>query len=123
MIAQAYVETEPSHRTQRAKGRCVIAIYVMLTRLSPEALAHPKSVEELNRQVCDRIEQECPAVKWIANYAVLGPCDYLDVFEAPDIDTATKVSLLVRSFGHATTETWIATEWGRFLELAKGLQD
>ncbi len=95
--------------------------YVMLTRLSPEALSRPESVEELNRAVEDRIKRVCPQVKWLANYAVLGPCDYLDIFEAPDVDTATRVSLLVRSFGHATTETWLATQWDRFLELAKGL--
>ena len=53
---------------------------------------------------------------------MLGPCDYLDVFEAPDADTATKVALLVRSLGHATTETWLATPWDRFLELAKSLK-
>ncbi len=95
--------------------------YVMLTKLAPEALTRPGSVDELNRQVEDRIKSECPSVKWLANYAVLGPCDYLDVFEAPDSDTATKVALLIRSFGHATTETWVATQWDRFLELAKGL--
>jgi uncharacterized protein with GYD domain len=96
--------------------------YVMLTRLSPEALTRPGAVDELNRQVEDRIRRECPDVKWLANYAVLGPCDYLDVFEAPDAEAATKVALLVRSFGHATTETWVATPWERFLELAKGLR-
>ena len=99
-----------------------MATYVMLTRLSPEALTRPESVTELNRQVEDRIRRECPAVKWLANYAVLGPCDYLDIFEAPDADAATKVALLVRSFGHATTETWVATQWDRFADLAKGLK-
>jgi uncharacterized protein with GYD domain len=99
-----------------------MAIYVMLTKLSPEALTRPESVEELNRQVEDRIKRECPEVKWLANYAVLGPYDYLDIFEAPDSDTATKVVLLVRSFGHATTETWVATRWERFVDLAKGLK-
>jgi uncharacterized protein with GYD domain len=95
--------------------------YVMMTRLSPEALTKPDAVEKLNRQVEDRIKAECPEVKWLANYAVLGPCDYIDVFEAPSSETATKVSLLVRSFGHATTETWIVTPWKRFLEFAKAL--
>jgi uncharacterized protein with GYD domain len=94
----------------------------MQTRLSPEALTRPESVVELNRQVEDRIKKECPSVKWLANYAVLGPCDYLDIFEAPDVDTATKVALIVRSFGHATTETWMATSWDRFVELATGIQ-
>jgi len=96
--------------------------YAMLTRLSPEALARPQSVIDLNRQVEERIKQDCPGVRWLANYAVLGPCDYLDIFEAPDVDTAAKVSLLVRSFGHATTETWLITPWERFVDLAKGLK-
>lgn len=95
--------------------------YAMLTRLSPEALTRPEVVEELNRHVAERIGKECPSVRWVANYAVLGPCDYLDVFEAPDEETATKVALLVRSLGHATTETWIATPWERFRDLARGL--
>jgi uncharacterized protein with GYD domain len=94
----------------------------MLTKLSPEALNRPETVTELNKQVEDRIRRECSAVKWIGNYAILGACDYLDIFEAPDADTATKVSLLVRSFGHATTETWLATPWDRFVELAKNLK-
>lgn len=99
-----------------------MAVYMMLTRLSPEALTKPESVLELNQKVESRIKQECPTVKWLANYSVLGPCDYLDIFESPDNETATKVALLVRSFGHATTETWVATPWDRFAALAKGLK-
>lgn len=99
-----------------------MATYVMLTRLSPEALARPEIVTDLNRRVEERIRRECKGVKWLANYAVLGPCDYLDIFGAPDPDSATKVALLVRSFGHATTETWVATQWDRFVKLAKGLK-
>jgi len=96
--------------------------YVMMTRLSPEALTRPGAVMELNRKVGERVKAECPGVKWLANYALLGPYDYLDIFEAPDADAATKVSLLVRSFGHATTETWVATPWDRFTQLARDLK-
>lgn len=99
-----------------------MATFALLTRLSPEALTKPDGVAELNRQVQSRIKQECPHVKWVANYAVLGPYDYLDIFESPDTDTATKVALLVRSLGHATTETWVVTSWDRYLELAKGMK-
>jgi len=47
--------------------------FVMLTRLSPEALKKPESVTEFSRHVEERIKKECPGVKWIANYAVLRP--------------------------------------------------
>lgn len=97
--------------------------YVMQTRLSPEAMTRPESVAELNKKVEEHIKRDCPEVRWIANYAVLGACDYLDIFEAPDPEIATKVALIVRSFGHATTETWLATPWDRFEVLAKKLQD
>jgi hypothetical protein len=55
----------------------MVANYIMLTRLSPEALTRPGAVANLNKKVEERIRQECPGVKWLANYAVLGPCDYL----------------------------------------------
>lgn len=95
--------------------------FAMMTKLSPEALKQPDSVTGLNREVEKRIRKECPQVKWVANYALLGPYDYLDIFEAPDTEVATKVSLIVRSFGHASTETWVATQWDRFANLAEEL--
>lgn len=97
-------------------------LYVMLTRLSPEALQHPDRVSKLSKHVSEHIAGQCPEVKWVANYAILGGCDYLDIFEAPDTDTATKVSLLVRSLGHATTETWLATPWNHFEGIAARLR-
>ncbi len=97
--------------------------FVMMTRLSPESVEKPQKVEELNRQVEDSIREQCPEVRWISNLAVLGPHDYLDVFEAPDTDTAAKVSLLVRSLGHASSEVWVATPWSRFVGLARELGD
>jgi uncharacterized protein with GYD domain len=96
--------------------------YVMLTRLSPEALVSPDSVEALNRRLQERLRAECPGVRWVADYALLGPYDCLDIFEAPDQETATKVCLLVRSIGHATTETWMATPGEGFRALAAGMK-
>lgn len=99
-----------------------MATYVMLTRLSPEALTRPETVAELNEMVESHVRSECPEVKWVSNYALMGPYDYMDIFEAPDNDAAGKVALIVRSFGHAVTETWGATPWDKFVDMATHLQ-
>jgi len=88
--------------------------YVMLTKVSPESMAAPAKIKSLEEDVKTKVKQYCPEVKWIANYAVLGPYDYLDVFEAPDELMASRVATIVRSFGHATTETWTAIPWAKF---------
>lgn len=98
-----------------------MATFIMLTWLSPGALSNPSAVVDLNRRVEEHVRRDLPEVKWIANYAVMGPCDYLDVFEAPDLETAQKLALLVRSFGNATTQTWVATPWERFVGLTQEL--
>jgi uncharacterized protein with GYD domain len=99
-----------------------MATYAMLTKLSAEALTQPTDVDALNRKVQQQVKQECPGVKWLSNYAVLGPCDYLDIFESPDVETATKVALLVRALGHATTETWVLTPWDSYLGLTQRMK-
>lgn len=92
--------------------------FALLTRLSSEALSRPESIADLNRKIEERIKQDCPGVRWLSNYSVLGPYDYLDIFEAPQTEDAMKVALLIRSFGHATTETWMVTPWESFVKLA-----
>ncbi len=95
--------------------------FVMLTRLSPEAARSPQSLEQLERKAMERVRKDCPDVEWISSYAILGPHDYLDIFRAKDIETASKVSTLIRTFGHAQTEIWTATEWDRFKEIVRDL--
>jgi uncharacterized protein with GYD domain len=98
-----------------------MATFIMLTRLSHGALKSPEELEKLERQVADRIGAECPVVEWSASYATLGPYDYMDIFEAPDIESATKVATIIRTFGHAHTETWAATDWQRFKEISRDI--
>ena len=88
--------------------------YVVLTRLTPEAVKTPGELKRLERSVTDHIRKDCPQVKWIGNYAILGPYDYLDIFEAPDEMIAAKAVMIIRSYGHGQTETWTAMPWERF---------
>ena len=95
--------------------------YVMLSRLTPEAVKTPADLKTLEAAVADRVRRECPQVKWLASYAILGPHDYLDIFEAPDEEAAARVVMIVRSFGHAQTETWTAVPWERFETLISSI--
>ncbi|HEX9611756.1 MAG TPA: GYD domain-containing protein [Gemmatimonadales bacterium] len=97
--------------------------FILLTRVSPEAMRSPHAVETLERRVMNAVRAQCPQVEWLHSWAVLGPYDYVDVFRAPDVETATKVAMLVRIAGQATTEIWAATEWPAFKAMVRGLPD
>lgn len=97
--------------------------FIMLTRVSPEAVRSPHAVETLERQAMTAVRAECPQVEWMHSWALLGPYDYLDVFRAPDVRTATKVATLVRIAGHAHTEVWAATEWPDFRQMVRELPE
>jgi uncharacterized protein with GYD domain len=97
--------------------------YVMLTRLLPEVAPDPGQLPALGERVAERLKAECPEVHWLASYAVLGPTDYVDVFEAPDTEAAAQAALIVRAMGRATTEVWAAVPWERFRNLARAVED
>lgn len=95
--------------------------YVLLTKVSPLSMSTPSKLKRLETDVMKKIKKHCPNVKWVSSYAVLGPHDYLDIFEASDEVEAGKVATIIRSFGHASTETWGAMPWERFKEMVEEL--
>jgi uncharacterized protein with GYD domain len=99
-------------------------IFILLTRLIGKEV-HPDqfSIQELKQRVSEQIASNCPEVVWISNYALFGAYDYLDIFRAPDIETAMQVAMLVRSFGEAATEVWPALEWKKFDTLVSKLPE
>jgi uncharacterized protein with GYD domain len=97
--------------------------FMMFTRVSTEAIKNQSSLEALEKESARHIHEECKNVRWIASYAVLGPFDYVDIFSAPDIETATKVSLLIRTYGRSHSEVWPAMEWDKFKHLLHASQE
>jgi hypothetical protein len=57
--------------TQRFQEELDMPTYVMLTRVSGDALRDPASLEELGLRVTEKLHADCPEVKWLASYAVL----------------------------------------------------
>jgi uncharacterized protein with GYD domain len=108
-------------QTVKAAREVAVQTFVMLTRLTPTAVQSPRALEELEGRVMRHIRDACKGIEWVGSYAILGPCDYLDIFKAPDLDTASKVSALVRTYGHAQTEIWVATEWAHFKEVVRSI--
>jgi hypothetical protein len=96
--------------------------FVKLTRLLRGRLEAAIPPATLEREVMNKIRLACPDVRWGASYALLGPVDYLDIFQAPDVETAMKVATIVRTDGYASTETWPAIEWERFKSLIASVE-
>jgi hypothetical protein len=94
--------------------RAPMQTFAMLTRLQPDGLQSPTAVEDLEHRVMEHVRVACPTAQWIGSYAMCGPYDYLDLFRAQDLDDATKISAIVRLYGHAHTELWPLTEWSHF---------
>ncbi len=89
--------------------------YVILTRISPGAFNDPKEFKKLAAKVSEKIKSECPKVNWKGSYALLGRFDVVDIVECDDPGQVEKAAMIIRAYGHASTETMAATPWKEFL--------
>jgi len=83
-----------------------MAIYVMLTTLTDEGRktlkSNPQRIKEVNKEV------EAMGVKILSQYAVLGPYDFINILEAPDNKTISRVAVELGSRGTLQTMTMAA---------------
>ncbi len=72
-------------------------IYVLLSTLTSKGREtvkeRPERIKEVNREV------EALGAKILAQYAVLGPYDFVTIIEAPDNETVAKISVELGSRG------------------------
>lgn len=95
--------------------------FVLMTKLTPEVARQVQSRAELGRDWLEQVKKKCPEVKFLAHFALLGPYDFLDIYEAPDEETAAKVSMISMMNGALTAESWTAIPYKRFVELSKNI--
>jgi uncharacterized protein with GYD domain len=95
--------------------------FILMTKLGPTVSENLKNREKKGQEWKSAVAKKCPGVKWIAHYALLGSYDFMDIYEAPDSETAAKVSMLTRSLGALSAESWTALPYGEFVEMIKDL--
>jgi uncharacterized protein with GYD domain len=83
-----------------------MALFVMLTNLTPDGVktlkSNPNRVGEVNKEV------EQIGAKVVAQYATLGQYDFVTIVEAPDEKTMAKVSVELGSRGTMSSQTMAA---------------
>ena len=91
--------------------------FVLMTRLAPESVHSAHARKAMGKEWLKKVKTACPEVKFIAHYAILGPYDFMDIYDAPDVETAHKVSLISRTEGAVSAESWQALQYESFLKI------
>jgi uncharacterized protein with GYD domain len=92
-----------------------MATYLILSKLSLESSRDPGEFRQLAEKVAQKIKSQCPNVRWLTSYALMGRFDVIDIVEADDATDVEKAAMIIRYYGHAITETMQATPWKDFL--------
>src|SRR5258706_12970263 len=90
---------------------------VLLSNLTDEGAkalkANPKQLQEVNKEI------EKFGAKVTAQYAVLGPYDFVSIVECPDNETIARVSVELASRGSIRLLTLAATPVANFIRTLK----
>lgn len=92
-------------------------MYILLSRLTDEGCAtltkNPDRIKEVNKDV------EAMGGKVVAQYAVLGPYDFVNIVEAPNNETITRISVQLASRGTVRITTLPAIGVDEFIHSLK----
>lgn len=92
--------------------------FILLTKLSPKLLRKIDKRKELGISWMKQVKHKCPEVKFLSHYALLGSWDFIDIYEAPDDETAAKVSMISLANGAVEAQSLTAMPYKKLLELA-----
>jgi len=90
-----------------------MAKFIMLTTLTDEGRKtirdNPQRIKEVNKEV------ETMGAKVLAQYALLGPYDFVNILEAPSNEAVSKVAIALGSRGTLQTMTMAALDIDDFI--------
>lgn len=94
-----------------------MATYVMLTTLTDEGRKtikqNPERIKEVNKEV------EAMGVKILAQYALLGQYDFVNILEAPSNEAIARVAMELGARGTLQTMTMAAMSLDDFIKSLK----
>lgn len=93
--------------------------FILLTKLSLEITKQMKDMAEIGRSWLEQVREKWPEVKFISHYALLGPYDFLDIYETPDEETAAKVSMISLNNGAFQSQSLFTIPYKKFLKLTE----
>lgn len=96
--------------------------FIILSKVSSTGVKQLKTLAEMDREFERLLQEQCPQVKRIASYALLGAYDFLHIVEAPDAHSAARAALILNSFGATTTQTLTAIPFKEFAEIVESLK-
>jgi uncharacterized protein with GYD domain len=101
-----------------------VKTFVLMTKLA----SRDAQITEIGAKLHDRersgrawlqeIAEKCPEIKFKAHYALMGYWDSMHIYEAPDEESAAKLSLLTRPYA-AQVESWLALPYEKVLKISE----
>ena len=91
--------------------------YILLSKLTSEGRKtikeNPDRIKEVNKEI------EAFGAKVVQQFSVLGPYDFVNILEAPNNETITKVSIELGSRGTIEIMSMPATQIDSFITMVK----
>jgi len=91
--------------------------FILLTKLTPEITKRIKERSEIGETWLEMVKNKCPEIRFLSHFALLGQYDFLDIYEAPDVKSAAKLSMISKANGALQAESLPAIPYKDFLEL------
>jgi uncharacterized protein with GYD domain len=92
--------------------------FIMLSTLTDDGAETVKANPDRIREVREELERQF-GIRIVAQYAVLGPYDFVNIVEAPDIETVARVSAEMAARGSVKIQTLAAIPVDEFIARLK----